>query len=75
MRVAVLADIHGNLSALDAVLNDTDAAAVDAIVLNGERLLGRIMDAILDRILWQPGGSGAPRQRRRLRAPRLKLEA
>jgi predicted phosphodiesterase len=35
MRVAVLADIHGNLAALAAVLDDIDAAGVDAIVLNG----------------------------------------
>jgi hypothetical protein len=30
LRVAVLADIHGNLPALDAVLDDIDAAGVDA---------------------------------------------
>ena len=30
MRVAVLADIHGNLPALDAVLDDINAAGVDA---------------------------------------------
>ena len=35
-RVAVLADIHGNLPALEAVLQDIDAVAVDAIVLNGD---------------------------------------
>jgi hypothetical protein len=34
MRVAVLADIHGNLPALDAVLGDINAVGVDAIVLN-----------------------------------------
>jgi hypothetical protein len=32
MRVAVLADIHGNLPALDAVLDEIHLAAVDAIV-------------------------------------------
>src|ERR1039457_5463888 len=36
MRVAVLADIHGNLPALDAVLRDVEACGVDAIVLNGD---------------------------------------
>ena len=40
MRVAVLADIHGNLPALDAVLDDIDAASVDAIVLNGDLATG-----------------------------------
>jgi diadenosine tetraphosphatase ApaH/serine/threonine PP2A family protein phosphatase len=33
MRVAALADIHGNLPALEAVLREVDAAGVDAIVL------------------------------------------
>jgi predicted phosphodiesterase len=32
MRVAVLADIHGNLPALEAVLDDVAIAGVDAIV-------------------------------------------
>jgi predicted phosphodiesterase len=40
MRVAVLADIDGNLPALDAVLDEIDAAAVDAIVLNGDIATG-----------------------------------
>jgi len=34
MRVAVLAGIHGNLPALDAVLAGADEAGADAIVLN-----------------------------------------
>lgn len=36
MRVAVLADIHGNLPALEAVLRDVEAAGVDAVVLGGD---------------------------------------
>ncbi len=36
MRVAVLADIHGNLPALDAVLAGVDAAGVETIVLAGD---------------------------------------
>lgn len=36
MRVAALADIHGNLPALEAVLSDVETAGVDAIVLNGD---------------------------------------
>ncbi len=37
MRVAVLADIHGNLPALEAVLRDVDAAGVEmsAFVVRG----------------------------------------
>ena len=49
MRVAVLADIHGNLPALDAVLNEIHAAAVDAIVLNGDIATGPMPDETLDR--------------------------
>lgn len=39
-RIAVLADIHGNLPALEAVLNDLADAAVDEIILAGD-LVGR----------------------------------
>jgi putative phosphoesterase len=50
MRVAVLADIHGNLPALDAVLHDIDAVAVDAIVLNGDLATGPMPAETLDRL-------------------------
>ena len=50
MRVAVLADIHGNLPALDAVLGDIDAAGVDAIVLNGDIATGPMPAETLDRL-------------------------
>jgi predicted phosphodiesterase len=50
MRVAVLADIHGNLPALDAVLADVDAAGVDAIVLNGDMATGPMPAQTLDRL-------------------------
>jgi predicted phosphodiesterase len=50
MRVAVLADIHGNLPALDAVLSDVDAARVDAIVLNGDLATGPMPAETLDRL-------------------------
>jgi predicted phosphodiesterase len=36
MRVAVLADIHGNLTALDAVLDDLAGADADAVVCLGD---------------------------------------
>src|SRR5258708_6755064 len=47
MRVAVLADIHGNLPALEAVLCDIEAAGVDVIVLNGD-----IADGPMPRRPW-----------------------
>ena len=50
MRVGVLADIHGNLPALDAVLADVDAAGVDAIVLNGDIATGPMPAETLDRL-------------------------
>ncbi len=50
MRVAVLADIHGNLPALDAVLAEVDAAGADAIVLNGDMATGPMPAQTLERL-------------------------
>jgi predicted phosphodiesterase len=50
MRVAVLADIHGNLPALDAALADIDAAGADRIVLNGDIATGPMPAETLDRL-------------------------
>jgi predicted phosphodiesterase len=50
MRVAVLADVHGNLPALDAVLADVAAVGVDAIVLNGDLATGPMPAETLDRL-------------------------
>lgn len=50
MRVAVLADIHGNLPALDAVLRDIEQAGVDVIVLNGDMTTGPMPAETLDRL-------------------------
>ena len=36
MRVAILADIHGNLPALEAVLSDVERQQVDRVVVNGD---------------------------------------
>jgi predicted phosphodiesterase len=36
MRLAVLADIHGNLPALDAVLDDLERRRVDGVVNLGD---------------------------------------
>jgi predicted phosphodiesterase len=38
MRVALLADIHGNLAALEAVLADADAQGAQAIIAAGDHL-------------------------------------
>ncbi|HLI36303.1 MAG TPA: metallophosphoesterase family protein [Streptosporangiaceae bacterium] len=64
MRVAVLADIHGNLPALDAVLRDAEAAGADAIVLNGDLADGPMPAHTLDRLeelgtkaVWVRGNS------------------
>lgn len=61
-RIAVLADIHGNLPALEAVLAETDDA--DAIVLNGDIADGPMPAETLDRLaalgeraIWV-GGNG-----------------
>lgn len=51
MRVAVLADIHGNLPALDAVLVDVGRAGVDAVVLLGHMALGPMPVQTLDRLV------------------------
>jgi predicted phosphodiesterase len=50
MRIAVLADIHGNLPALDAVLGDVAAAGADAVVLNGDIATGPMPAETLDRL-------------------------
>ena len=46
--VAVLADIHGNLPALTAVLAEADVAAADAVVLLGDIALGPMPAETLD---------------------------
>jgi predicted phosphodiesterase len=50
VRVAVLADIHGNLPALDAVLRDVGRAGADLIVLNGDIADGPMPDRTLERL-------------------------
>jgi len=64
MRVAVLADIHGNLPALEAVLRDVEAADVDAVVLNGDLADGPMpaetmdtLEQLGERAIWVRGNS------------------
>ncbi len=51
MRVAALYDIHGNLPALEAVLEDIRGADVDQIVVGGDVVPGPIPRETLRRLL------------------------
>lgn len=51
MRVAALYDIHGNLPALEAVLEDVRAAAVSQVVIGGDVVPGPMPREALDRLL------------------------
>jgi 3',5'-cyclic AMP phosphodiesterase CpdA len=77
MRLAVVSDIHGNLTALEAVIADIERRAVDRVVHGGDLALigcqpAEVIDRVrelgwpgivgnTDELLWRPG-SGA-RQR------------
>ena len=54
MRVAALADIHGNLPALEAVLADVATEGVDAVVVCGDVVGGPFPTAVLDRLTVLP---------------------
>jgi predicted phosphodiesterase len=45
MKIAVLSDIHGNLPALKAVLDEVEGEGVDAVVNLGDSLSGPLMPA------------------------------
>jgi predicted phosphodiesterase len=51
MRVAALYDIHGNLPALDAVLEDVRRAGADRVVVGGDVVPGPMAREALDRLL------------------------
>ncbi|MDB4889689.1 MAG: Calcineurin-like phosphoesterase superfamily domain protein [Gemmatimonadetes bacterium] len=51
MRVAALYDIHGNLPALEAVLDDIRSAGVDEIVVGGDVVLGPMPNETLASLL------------------------
>ena len=54
MRIAVISDIHGNLTALEAVLEDLRSAAPDAVLLGGDLADGGARPAeVLDRVRAQ----------------------
>jgi putative phosphoesterase len=51
MRIAAIYDIHGNLPALEAVLNDIRVAGVDEIVVGGDIFPGPMPGEVLDLLL------------------------
>src|SRR5262245_3457423 len=50
MRVAALYDIHGNLPALDAVLDEIAEASVDRVVIGGDVVPGPMPSETLERL-------------------------
>jgi putative phosphoesterase len=54
MRIAVLCDIHGNLTALDAVLADVLAADVDLAVVGGDVAAGPLPVPTIERLTSLP---------------------
>jgi len=62
MKIAAIYDIHGNLPALEAVLNEIDREGVDVIVVGGDIVPGpmprdvfEILLSIRDRVNWIRG--------------------
>jgi putative phosphoesterase len=51
MKVAALYDIHGNIDALDAVVEEVRQAQVDLVVIGGDVLPGPMPRETLDRLL------------------------
>lgn len=54
--VAVIADIHGNLPALDAVLSEPQVANADVLVVAGDHASGPQPTEVLDRLRSMGGG-------------------
>jgi predicted phosphodiesterase len=83
MRLAVVSDIHGNLTAFEAVIADLEARDVDVVLQGGDLALGgaqpaEVVDRVrelgwpgvvgnTDELLWNPG----ERARQEERAPKL----
>ena len=51
MRVAALCDIHGNLPALEAVLDEVERERVELVVVGGDTVTGPLAPEVLDRVL------------------------
>ena len=61
MRVAIVSDVHGNLTALDAVVADVERRAPDVVLHGGDlALMGAQPAAVIDRVreLGWPGVVG-----------------
>jgi predicted phosphodiesterase len=83
MRVALVSDIHGNLTALEALIADIERRAPDAVVHGGDLVLmgaeaAQVVDRVrelgwpgvvgnTDELLWRP----EERERQEQRAPKL----
>jgi putative phosphoesterase len=50
VRIAALSDIHGNLPALEAVLDDLESERFDALVVVGDSVTGPFSAEVFDRI-------------------------
>lgn len=49
--IAVLADIHGNLPALEAVINDMQVVDIDEVIVAGDAILGPHSEEVIDYIV------------------------
>jgi predicted phosphodiesterase len=77
VRVAALADVHGNAPALEAVLAEVDAAGVDLVVFCGDLSWGplpeetlALVEPLRDRALFVRGNSERELLERTLTTPR-----
>jgi len=50
MRIAALYDIHGNLPALEALLNELEQSGADGLVIGGDVVAGPLPNETLDRL-------------------------
>src|SRR5919204_505010 len=58
-RLAVVSDVHGNLAALRAVVDDLRARPVDEVLLGGDLVQGGRQPAETPDLIAQPGWAGA----------------
>lgn len=50
MRLAILADIHGNIPALEAALKDVEQTGVDGLIVAGDMVVGPHSVEVVDRL-------------------------
>jgi Icc-related predicted phosphoesterase len=89
MRIAIVADVHGNLTAFEAVVTDIGRRAPDLVVQGGDLALmgprpAQVIDRVrelgwpgvvgnTDELLWRPEGHERQRERAPQLAPLLSL--